>query len=159
MDKAKGILTLVIGLVIAGLVIGLVFPIGMNSLHSDNVSTYTLDEGETVNAEPYLNITLDDVDDPGDTVNLTLNDTKNDATYTVTDLALNSSKEFDTDLGNVTVKFTDKVDSTTAKIQVTTGSDFGWNESERSIYQVLGIFLILAIIVAIAGWAMQAYKG
>lgn len=159
MQKGKAILSLVIGLVIAGLVIGLVFPIGMNSLHSDTVSTNTLSDGETVNVEPYLNVTLNNVSDPDDTVNLTLNDTKNDVTYTVDNLALESSETVETDLGNVTVKFTEKVSSTSAKIEVTTSSDFGWDDAEQDIYGILGIFLILAIIVALAGWAMKAYKG
>lgn len=34
----------------------------------------------------------------------------------------------------------------------------GWTSAEQSIYEVLGIFLVLAILVAFAGWAITAFR-
>lgn len=72
MNKAKQILTLILSLVIGGILIGYVFPIGMNAYHDAN---------------------------------------------------------------------------TTA-----------WSSQEQSIWNVLGIFLILVILVALSGWAITSFR-
>lgn len=33
-----------------------------------------------------------------------------------------------------------------------------WTSAEANIYDVLGIFLILTILVALAGWAVKSFK-
>lgn len=72
MNKAKQILTLILSLVIGGIMIGFVFPIGMNAYHDANTT--------------------------------------------------------------------------------------GWSQAERDIWDVLGIFLILVVLVALSGWAISSFR-
>lgn len=72
MSKAKQIVSLVMAVVIGGILIGYVFPIGMDALHSADTSS--------------------------------------------------------------------------------------WSSAEQNIFDVLGIFLILTILVALAGWAIVAFR-
>lgn len=72
MNKAKQILTLILSLVIGGILIGYLFPIGMNAYHDANTT--------------------------------------------------------------------------------------GWASNEQAIWDVLGIFLVLVIMIALAGWAITAFR-
>lgn len=72
MSKAKQILTLILSLVIGGILIGYVFPIGMSAYHDANTSA--------------------------------------------------------------------------------------WTANEQSIWDVLGIFLILTVLIALAGWSISAFR-
>lgn len=72
MNKAKQIISLVMSIVIGGILVGYLFPVGMDALHSADTSS--------------------------------------------------------------------------------------WTSAEQDIYEVLGIFLILAVLVAFAGWAITAFR-
>lgn len=154
--KVNTILGLVLAVVIAGMLIGYVFPIGMNAMNEPQSSTYTMSEGETVEVATNLNATLDNVNDTNDDVNLTLTSVDSGTTYTVSTLSTGDNTTVSTDLGDVTVYNVENVNSTTAKLKFETSPDFGWDDSTQSIYGIFGIFLILTVLMALAGWAVKS---
>lgn len=157
--KIATIAGLIMAVVIAGILIGNVLPVGMNAINEDRTDTHDMAESETIEVATNLNATLDDVEDSSGDINLTLKDTTTGSTYTVTDLAVGSNETKSIgDLGDVTVYNEEQIDNGNSTVMFEFSNDFGWSESTQSVYSILGIFLIVAILTALAGWAVKAFR-
>lgn len=154
MMNAKTILGLILALVITGILIGYVFPIGMDAMHDTNTVEKDMTESSTYEITNELNSTLDDANGTNNYVNLTLT-LDNGDTYTVTNLDEGNSTVVSTSAGDMTVKAVSVTSDTEATVSFEYDNDFGWDSSERSIYTILPLFLVLTILVALAGFVLK----
>lgn len=153
--KAKSILMIVMTLAIAGIIIGYVFPIGLNAMHDTTENTLELEEKVESDVTNDMTIYVTNVNNTANWINATVNDTANGDTYTISELDVGNSTTFDTKLGEITFSL-DSVDSATeCTIIAEYGNDFGWSGASRNIYSILGIFLIITILIVIVSLVLK----
>lgn len=155
--KAKYILSLILTLVIAGILIGYVFPIGMNAMNETNTDTYTMSAGDTVNVTNDVTAYLININTSASptTLNMTVNDTDNGDSYSIDDLAEGDSVTLETEQGDLEVAFASE-DSGDAEVEFTYANEFGWSGASRNIYGILGIFLILILLIMVTTLVFKA---
>jgi hypothetical protein len=157
-DLGQKMTMAVMGIVVAGLLLGYVFPVGLNAVNEDPTYSLTVDEGTEVEVQERLNATATTVDATNDEVTLQVKDTQTGTTESQT-IQNGSTAQFSTLEGgfvNVTVTDTNTgtPNSTTLDFEVEQG--FAWDDSSKSIFSVLGIFLVLVPLVVLGRMAMQA---
>lgn len=161
--NAKAILGIIMTLTIVGILIGLVFPVAMDGLNESVTDETTLtvggDEYNVTSDMTAVAISINGTSSP-DTVNITVNDTANDDSYKLTDLEEGDETKLETELGdlNITVN---SIDATADEVDVTFTHDkeFGWSSAGRSLYSILGVFLVIILLVVVSGLVLKASKG
>lgn len=153
---------LVIALTIGAILIGSVMPIGINAVENDTNSltqttgvtnTNTLVDGK-------LNATVDSITvSTTDSATITITDLSQDPDQSISQSIDNqTSATYSFSSGDVTVELTDVDDSTTpstATYTVSYQSDFGWNDSTKSLWGLIPVFLILGALVLLAGIVLR----
>lgn len=155
-QTTKKLVALVLALVIGGILIGNVLPVGINSVSDDQVtSSITQGVGNTeVIVDEKINATVNSVTvGTPDTATITLQDyeTTNTVQHTVDN---QSSQVYALDGGDVTLNLNDVDTSPTpseATYNVSYPSDYGWDDSTKSLWALIPVFLILGALVLLAG--------
>lgn len=158
MSLDKKMISVILGVVIAGIMLGYVFPVGLNSLNEDPTYNLTQEDNTQYQVQESLNSTVTS-SSSGTSATIQLTDTTTGATETQT-INVGESAEFNSlDGGYVNVTVDSVVDTgtaneTTADYQVEQG--FGWSGGAQNIFGVLGIMLVLVPLIALAKSAMNA---
>lgn len=157
MELGNKMIGLVLGVVIAGLMLGYVFPIGLNQVNED--PTYegvSIDEGEEVEIESALNASVtSSTADSDATIELTDTETGDTSSQTINE-GDSATYELESGTANVTVNSVDSGTPNTVNADFTVDKGFGWDDGSQSIFGVLGIFLVLVPLIALTKMAMDA---
>lgn len=153
--QAKSILGLVLTLTIVGLLIGLVLPVGLNSMNEYNETEIAMGESSTYEVTNELNATLDDANTTNTYVNLTLT-LDNGDTYTIEKLDVGDTETVDTSAGELKVTAVSVDSEIEATVNFEYKDSFGWDSAERNIYGTFTIFILLVVLVVLAGIALKA---
>lgn len=145
---------LIVGLGVLALVTAFLLPVGISEIVDDEQYTVTQDVGETANVTPNLDATLDSVNESASPANATytLQGPDSSASHIVDN---GSTQDFALDGGTVTVGVED-VTSSSATANYTVPKDFGWSGGASSIWFVLDIAVILAVMLLALGIALKA---
>lgn len=151
---------IILGVVIAGLLLGYVFPVGLNAVNEDPTYTITSDESEEVNVQERLNatVTSSDTTTSPDQATIKLEDLQTGTTETQT-IENGSSAEYSTlEGGTVNVTVTDVTSGSpnTVTADYTVEQGFAWDDNSQTIFGVLGIFLVIVPLIVLAKIAMRA---
>lgn len=149
---------IILGVVIAGLLLGYVFPVGLNAVNEDPTYTLTQDEGTEYVVQERLNATATTVDATNDEVTLQLKDTQTGTTESQT-ISNGSTATYSTlEGGTVNVTVTDTTSGTpnTATLDYEVEQGFAWDDNSQTIFSVLGIFLVIVPLIVLAKLAMRA---
>lgn len=152
---AKVSIAVIVAVAVAAIASGTVLPVGINALVDDVVTTETQDTGESVQLEATLNATLDSTDTSGspDNATYTLTDsTGNSVTNTVDN---GSTTTFSLNDGDVDVSPQD-VNSGSATTQYSYAKDFGWSGGAKSLWGIIDLVVVLAVLLLMLGIAMKA---
>lgn len=160
MNKSESILLLIITLVIGGILIGYVFPVGMNAMNDTDEYTEQLEKGVETNITDGVTAYVSAVNNTEGNCTILVNVTDDTTTtYTYDNFKPADSNETeDTDLGELTTSLDSVDDATHVTVTFVTEKGFGWGSAERNIYGILGIFLILSILVVVIALVMKGMK-
>lgn len=145
--------TLVVALAVAGILAGLVLPIGINAITEDTSTSFSsVSEGDTVSVSPVLNATLDDVNQSNSDITVTVNDTEAGTSSTFTNVTTNTTQTLEGE--DITV-ILDSVDSTTtASFTVEYPPDYSFGSGAKSIWGILDLVIVLAVFLFLIGMAL-----
>lgn len=153
MIRASKIITAVLGVVIAGILLGYVFPVGLDAANQDPTTNITqnVSKDYEVTNEVVSNVT--GVSSSG--ANITLNDTNTAESASYTDLSAGDTKTVNWQGGDITLEVI-SVDTSanTAEVKYDYPADYGWSDSESQIFDILPIFLVLVPLAVLAGKIM-----
>ena len=145
----------VLAVAIAGILIGYVFPIGLDAMNTQPTNNITQDVNQdyTVTAEVVSNVT--GVSSSG--ANITLNDTETTESASYTDVSAGTNKTVNWQGGTITLEVI-SVDTSedTATVKYDYPSDYGWSDGESSLYDILPIFVVLVPLGVLAGLVMRS---
>lgn len=144
----------ILGLGVLALVAAFLLPVGISGIVDDRSSTHTQNVGETVNVTGVIDSTLD-------STNTT--PTPNEATYTLDDgdsnathtLSVGSEQDFNLNGGTVTVGL-ESASSSQATANYTYSVDHGWSGGASSIWFLLDVAIVLAVMLAALGIGLKA---
>lgn len=149
---AKVAVGVIVGVGILALMAGILLPVGIDGIVDDETYTETQDVGEVVNVTSTLDSTLDSTDTGGDNATYTLSGPDSSVSHTVDN---GTTQDFALTGGTVTVGVED-VESSAATANYTVPKDFGWSSGASSIWFILDVAVILAVILAALGLALKA---
>jgi hypothetical protein len=155
-QKVKAMVGVVLALVIAGVLIGYLLPIGVSSVESDETINQTQDVGTTYEVDAQLNSTVTSVTD-GTDATVELYDESSDTTVSKT-VAVGSTVNYQLPGGNVSVTVNEANSGTPGNASLTyeVPNDFGWDDGAQSLFGLLPLFLVLVPLVVVVGWAMRS---
>lgn len=148
----------ILGIVIASILLGYVFPVGLNAVNDDPSYEVNLEQGNETVIQERLNATATDVNATSDEATIEVKDTQTGTTETQT-ISNGSTVQYNGLEGgyvNVTVNSVnsgspDNVDTTFVVEQ-----GFAWSDASQRIFGVLGLFLILVPLIVLARQTMSA---
>lgn len=154
-DMASKVMGAILAVVIAGILIGYVFPIGLDAANEDpsvNI-TQDVDTDYRVTGEVVSNVT--NVSASG--ADLTLNDTDTTESTSYTDLSAGDTKTVSWQGGEITLEII-SVDTgaDTAEVKYDYPQDYGWSDGESQLFDILPIFLILVPLGVLAAYVMRS---
>lgn len=156
-QKVKAMVGVVLALVIAGVLIGYLLPIGINSVEQPETINQTQDVSTTYEIDAQLNSTVTAVSD-GANATVELTDLSSSTTQSQT-IDVGSTASYDLPGGtvNVTVNSATAGSPGTADLTYEVPNDFGWDGGAKSLFGLLPLFLVLVPLVVVVGWAMDAF--
>lgn len=154
-QKARQAVGVVLALVIAGVLVGYVLPIGIGAVNSDQTVTTNQSVGNSVEVAPGLNSTVTSATD-GTSATVELTDTTTNSTQTVSNtVSVGSSETYQMNGGNVTVTV-DSATSSSADVTYQLEQEYGWGDGASAIYGLMPLFFVLVPLVVVVGWAMRS---
>lgn len=159
--QTSAILGVIIALMIGGVLIANLLPVGINEMQEDDTYNVTSGEGnEVVVIDGKLNATVTSttIGSPDTaTIELKNPDSGNTATNTIDN---GSTVTYTLDGESLNVTLNDVNDSPTpneSSYTVDVPPDFGWSDSSKTLWGLLPLFFVLVPLVVVAGWAMKAF--
>lgn len=154
--EAKGIVSIVMGVMVALLLIGYLLPMGFTAYHDDSRSyttTLTTTGGITTIGQ-------------GVSINLTAANASANATLALYEMGalvdtqlinLDATGTFTAPGGSVTVTPT-AIAASSATIDVVIPQQFRWDSNESGVFGVLGVLVLIGLLLAFIGFAMKAME-
>lgn len=158
MPVGQKMMKVILGVVIAGMLLGYVFPVGMSAVNEDPTYNKTLEEGTETEIQAQLNATATSIDPTEDQITLEVKDTETGTTESQT-ISNGSTVQYTTLEGgwvNATVNSVDSGTPNTTDVEFEVEQGYAWDDSSQSIFSILGIFLILVPLIVLAKEAMEA---
>jgi hypothetical protein len=156
-QKVKAMVGIIIALVIGGVLIGYLLPIGVSSVNQPDTVNQTQDVGTTYQLKSGLiNSTVDSVTDATDAT-ITLEDTESGTTEQNT-INVGSTTEYTLPGGNVNVTVNSASSGSPGNASLTyeIPNDYGWGDGAQGLYGLLPLFIVLVPLVVVVGWAMRS---
>lgn len=147
----------ILGVVIAGLMLGYVFPVGLNQANADPTYSITQDEGVEVTVQERLNSTVT-TSSSGTSATIELKDTQTGTTESQT-INVGDTAQYNTLEGgyvNVTVDAVNSGTPNTIEATYTVEQGFAWQDSSQTIFGIVGLFLVIVPLVVLAKQAINA---
>jgi hypothetical protein len=155
-QMANKMVGVIIALVIGGILIGYLLPVGIGAVNSPTNETLTQDVGSTYGiASGQINTTVTSVTDGTDaTVEL---EHVEDGTTESNTVNVGSTTEYSLPGGDVNVTVSEANSGTPGNATVTYEySEYGWSDGAKSLYGLMPLFLVLVPLVVVVGWAMRS---
>lgn len=146
------VVALVVGLTIAALIAAFVLPVGIQVLTDDSTQTATQEETDTVVLSGPLEATVTTIDAGDVTVEVEDTETSSSDTVTVSEGQTETAIVEGEEIG-VTAK---NVGDTTADMEYTYPTTYGWGDGASSLWNILDIIVVLAVFLMFIGIAMAA---
>lgn len=156
-QKVKAMVGIIIALVIGGVLIGYLLPIGVSSVNTPATVNQTQDVGTTYQLKSGLiNSTVNSVVD-ATSATITLEDTESGTTEQNT-VNVDSTTEYTLQGGNVNVTVNSASSGTpgTAEISYEIPNDYGWGDGAQGLFGLLPLFIVLVPLIVVVGWAMKS---
>lgn len=147
---------LVLALVIGAVLIGNVLPVGINETTQDNTYNLTQDEGtEYVVVDGKLNSTVT-ASSAGSSATIELKDVETGTTVS-NSVNVGSTVTYTVEGNDVNVTVNSVTSGTPNTVDVTydVPPDYGWNDSTKSLWGLVPVFLILGALVLLAGITLR----
>lgn len=160
MPIGKHMTKVILGVVIAGLLLGYVFPVGLNAVNEDPTYNLTQDEGTEYQVQERLNSTVTNSYAPGagDNATVQLKDTQTGTTVSKT-IDNGTTVQYTGLEGgyvNVTVNDITSASPNTIGLEYQVEQGFAWDDSSQTIFSTLGIFLVIVPLIVLAKLTMAA---
>lgn len=147
----------VLGVVVTGLMLGYVFPVGLNAVNENPTYDVTLEEGTQQQIKGELSATVTSSTAGSDaTVELENTDTGDTESQTINEGETATYTNLDGGVVNVTVVSVTSGTPNTVDAEIEPETGFGWSQGSKSVFGVLGLFLVLVPLVVLAREAMNA---
>lgn len=166
-DKAQMTATkavgLMVGLMVFGVIAAVLLPAAVDQLENDTTDVFTQDNNTATEINARLNSTVTDVETAGATHNVTvqLNDSRVAGTTSNT-IDNGSTTDYSMyDGQTVTVGIEDADTSTTpdsATVNYSYAPEYSYNDGARSVWNVLGLAIILAAFLFVVGIGINVYS-
>lgn len=155
-QMATKVMSAILAVVIAGILIGYVFPIGLNAANSGGTANLTQDVNTQYDVTDSVVSNVTGVSASG--ANFTVNDTDTAESASFTDVSAGNSKTLSWQGGtiNVTVENVD-TSADTATLKYEYPQTYGWDNAETDIYGLLPIFLVLVPLGVLAAFVMRSF--
>ena len=152
----KGIVTIVVGITVALLLIGILLPMGFTAYHNDSKSyttTLTTTGGITTIGQ-------------GVSINLTAANASANATFALYEMGalvntqlivLDATGTFAAPGGSITLTPT-AITANSATIDVVIPTHFRWDADEISMFGVIGILVLVGLMLALIALAMKSFE-
>jgi ABC-type Na+ efflux pump permease subunit len=146
----------IIALVIGGILVGYLLPVGIGAVNSPTNETFNQEEGVTYEvAGGQINSTVT-TSSAGSTATIELVDTETGDTVSST---VNVGETLEYELSGGTVNVTvDSVNSGSPNTVEGTYEyqNYGWSDGAKSLYGLMPLFFVLVPLVVVVGWAMRS---
>lgn len=155
-QMANKMVGVIIALVIGGILIGYLLPVGIGAVNSSTNETVDHEISVTEQiASGEVNATVTNVID-GASADVELEHVEDGTTVTNT-VSVNTPTEFSLPGGdvNVTVQSASTGTPDTATVSYEY-KNYGWSDGSKSLYGLLPLFLVLVPLVVVVGWAMRS---
>lgn len=154
MPTAKRAVSLAVGLAVMAIVASVMAPVAIDEIEGQDSVTLTTAETETDDVNGALNATLDDA----------VSGSPGHANYTLQTDSQSITKEIDNGTtatysftrGDVNVTVDNVVDATNATATYEYNRDFAFSDGARSLWGILGLAVVLAILLYLIGMALRA---
>lgn len=147
MSKGVG---LAIAVLVVGILVAFTLPIAINAMNDNSIDSYNQSVGSTIEVTNNLNGTLDSTN-AGSNVTVTLNDTKENVQKSVT-VSDGTNETVAMPNGDVTVH-NDASRADSADLRYEYPQDYGWGGAESSLFGLLPLFFVIAILLLVVGKA------
>lgn len=154
MKIANKMITVILGIVIAGLMLGFVFPTGLNAINEDPSYTVNSSVSEQISVDTKINATITDATS-GTSATVQLTDTETGDTESKV-INVGENATYTTLPGGEVSATVNSATATSAEVTYQPDKDYGWSDGSKSIYSVLGIFFVIVPLVVLAKMAMKA---
>lgn len=156
-QMAQKMVGVIIALVIGGILIGYLLPVGIGAVNSPNNVTDTQDVSSTYQlASGQINSTVTEVND-GSNATIELVHVADGTTVTNT-VDVSSSQSYALPGGDVNVTVDSANAGTPGNATVTYEyQNYGWSDGSTDLYNLLPLFFVLVPLVVVVGWAMQSF--
>lgn len=151
---SKKAVTLVVTLAVTALLAAFLAPVAINQLEADASDTIRQDVGVTEEVNAELNTTLDSVDGTADSATYTLQSEGQSITKTV-DNGTTATYSFENGDVNVTVNDVNTGSPGNAEATYAYDKDFAYSEGASSMWGLLGLAIVLALVLYLVGKGMS----
>lgn len=134
-----------VGILVVGILVAFTLPIAINGMTDADSNTFNQSVGETVEVTNNLNAALDSSNATTGDITVTLNDTDVNSAKTLT-VSQGQNSTVSMPDGDVTV-YNQEARANSADIKYEYPKDYGWNNSSSSLYGLLPLFFVLAILL------------
>lgn len=141
---------LAVGVLVVGILVAFTLPIAINAMNDPSIDSYNQSVGSTIEVTNNLNGTLDSTN-AGVNATITLNDTKENVQKTVT-VNDGANKTVTMPNGDVVVH-NDVSRASSADLRYEYPQDYGWGGAESSLFGLLPLFFVIAILLLVVGKA------
>lgn len=153
--------SLAVAVLVVAIMVAVTMPVALNNLSEPASTSFTgVSEGNTVDVAAGLNATLDNVTNSTSpsTINVTVTDTDTGSTSSVTNLDEGNSSTVTLEGEDINVTNDNVSDGSTADFTVAYPIGYGWGSGAKSMFDLIPLFLMLAIVIFFVGIAMRAKK-
>lgn len=160
MAFAQKAVAIVMTLAVVGLLAAFLAPVAINELEANETTTLDQDSNQTydVNAKLTSNVT-DYETGTTDNATVVLNDTRTTSTTTKT-IDNGTTADFSLDGGTVTVgveQVDDTVTPETGTLNYTYAKDYAYSDGASSVWGLLGLAIVLALVVYLVGLGTNVF--
>jgi len=157
MAMANKMTKVILGIVIAGLMLGYVFPVGLNAINENPTYDVTTEEGVQTQVSGPLDVNVtSSTAGSSATVELINTNTGDTESNSVNVGETVEYTQIEGGTANVTVNSVESGTPNTIGLGIETNTGFGWSGASQSIFSVIGIFLVIVPLVVLAREAMNA---
>lgn len=151
--KALGI---VVAITVFAILASVLMPVAIGNFNDDTTTTINQTQGQTYNITADLNTTATDINQSADSVTVELQDGANSDTVTVSTTTNETATVGDEDINVTVVEYTG---SNSAEMEYQHNNTYGWGTGAETLFDLIPLMLLIAIVLFTVGAAMAGYKG
>jgi cytoskeletal protein RodZ len=146
-DMTKKGVSLAVGILVFGLMVAYLLPVAITPMNQDSVDTYNQTVNNSVSVTGPLESNVTNVDDTGNTVSLTLENTDTGDSASVSSLSEGSSQEVTVSGGSINVTHDSVTSANSSQITYEYPTDYGWGNGSSALFNLLPIFFVVGVFL------------